>query len=97
MLNSSQGDQTLDPSRLELLPLTRGQQVRGLLIAGLVSPAALGTLIGALGPALGSAMSTGARLGAIALPCSSCWGVSPGPEPWPRSSLGRSTPGGEGT
>ena len=65
MLNSSQGDQTLDPSRLELLPLTRGQQVRGPLIAGLVSPAALGTLIGALGPALGSAMSTAARLGAI--------------------------------
>lgn len=50
LLGGGQGEQTVDPSRLELLPLSFGQQVRGLLITGLLGPAALGTFVGALGP-----------------------------------------------
>jgi ABC-2 type transport system permease protein len=57
LLNSAQGDQTIDPGRLELLPLSRGTQVSGLLISGLVGPAALGTLLGGLGGAFAAGLT----------------------------------------
>jgi hypothetical protein len=38
-------DQVVDPARLEQYPLTRREQVGGLLLAGLVSPAAAFTLL----------------------------------------------------
>lgn len=62
LLSGGQGDQTVDPSRLELLPLSFGQQVRGLLMAGLLGPAAAGTLLGALGPALARGEGIATRL-----------------------------------
>lgn len=67
LLNSGQGDETVDPSRFELLPLSFGQQVRGLLVVGLAGPAALGTLIGALGPAFSADTSFVARLLLVAV------------------------------
>jgi ABC-2 type transport system permease protein len=65
LLNSSQGDQSIDPSRLELLPLSHSVQVRGPLVAGLVGPAAVGTFIGALGAALATDLTVPARVGAV--------------------------------
>ena len=62
LLNSAQGDQTIDPGRLELLPLSRTTQVWGLLISGLVGPAALGTLLGALGGVFAEGLTVPARL-----------------------------------
>ncbi|MCH9815074.1 MAG: hypothetical protein K0U64_01315 [Actinomycetia bacterium] len=62
LLNSAQGDQTIDPGRLELLPLSAATQVRGLLISGLVGPAALGTLLGAVAGAFAEGISLPARL-----------------------------------
>lgn len=47
------GDPMIDPARFELLPLTYGQQVRGLLAAAMVGPAALGTLLVGLTPLAG--------------------------------------------
>lgn len=67
LMGGGQAEQTVDPSRLELLPLSFGQQVRGLLITGLLGPAALGTLIGALGPALAAGSSWPTRLVLIAV------------------------------
>lgn len=65
LLNSSQGDQSIDPSRLELLPLSHSVQVRGLLVAGLIGPAAVGTFLGAVGAAFAMDLSVPARVGAV--------------------------------
>jgi ABC-2 type transport system permease protein len=65
LLNSSQGDQSIDPSRLEILPLSHSAQVRGLWVAGLVGPAALGTFIGAVGAAFATGLSALARVGTV--------------------------------
>lgn len=46
-------DETLDPQRLETLPLTRGQLVRGVLAASLVGVAPLATLIAFSGALVG--------------------------------------------
>ncbi|MFM2438474.1 MAG: hypothetical protein RLZ55_1293 [Actinomycetota bacterium] len=61
LLNTAAGDQTADPTLFALLPVSAATQVRGLLVAGLVGPAALGTLLGALGPALSGGTTLAAR------------------------------------
>ncbi|WP_084104739.1 hypothetical protein [Demequina sp. NBRC 110056] len=45
-------DQTVDPARLEMFPITTGQKVGGLLLGGLVAPTALFTFLTASGGAL---------------------------------------------
>lgn len=65
LLNSAQGDQSIDPSRLELLPLSNATQVRGLLVPGFVGPGALGTVIGAVGAMFAAGFTPVARLGAL--------------------------------
>ncbi len=62
LMNQSQGDETIDPGRLELLPLSNKTQVRGLLISGLVGPAALFTFLGAMGAVFAGGIPILARL-----------------------------------
>jgi len=65
LLNQSQGDQTIDPARMELLPLSDSDQVRGLLVSGVVGPAALFTFLGALGAAFAADLPILARVAAV--------------------------------
>ncbi|MGV1078274.1 MAG: hypothetical protein ACOYD1_00340 [Candidatus Nanopelagicales bacterium] len=65
LLNSAQGDQSIDPSRLELLPLSNATQVRGLLVSGFVGPGALGTIVGAAGAIFAMGFTPLARIGAL--------------------------------
>jgi ABC-2 type transport system permease protein len=58
-------DQSLDPDMLAIYPLTARQQVAGLLLGALVSPAALFTLLLAAGGAGAADLSPGARLVAL--------------------------------
>lgn len=61
-------DETLDPQRLALLPLRRGQLLRGLLAASLVGVAPIATTIGLSGAVLGQAHDVfGAVLIAVAI------------------------------
>jgi ABC-2 type transport system permease protein len=61
-------DETLDPQRLALLPLRRGELLRGLLAAALVGVAPIATAIGLSGAILGQARDVfGAFLIAVAI------------------------------
>lgn len=65
LLNSAQGDQSIDPSRLELLPLSNATQVRGLLVSGFIGPGAFGTIIGAAGAMFATGFTPLARVAAL--------------------------------
>ncbi|WP_062136425.1 hypothetical protein [Demequina aestuarii] len=54
-------DQTVDPARLEMYPLTAREKVSGLLLGGLVAPTATGTLLAALGAVFAPGIGWGAR------------------------------------
>lgn len=82
------GDETLDPSRLVMLPLRPRPLVRALLVSSLVGVGPLFTLCLAVGSTIAVARGAATRSPPSWPPRCSCWSAWPSPGPWPPPTYG---------